>query len=324
MAVDQYTGGVEHAILHLLYSRFFQKFLHDEGMTGSVIEPFTRLFTQGMLKRHGQVMSKSRGNGIAPEEMVAREGADPGRVYLIFLAPPEDDAEWSDRAIAGPVRFLQKVWRLALEAEGFARAGSGASEKVLTRAEMIALVESAPTVRDQALLELLCSAGLRLGEALALTVDDLADRGRAGRFVLIRHRGQGGGAKGDSGREVPIRPSLYARLHQLTLRRPADALTNRLFITSRRRPNGEYAPLAKRSAENMVDVAAERAGISKRVYPHLLRHSFATDWMRRRNDPVTLQRLLGHADLDMIANTYSHPSSTDLYGAMLEYARDDD
>jgi len=198
------------------------------------------------------------------------------------------------------------------------------SEKVLTRAEMIALVESAPTVRDQALLELLCSAGLRLGEALALTVDDLADRGRAGRFVLIRHRGQGGGAKGDSGREVPIRPSLYARLHQLTLRRPADALTNRLFITSRRRPNGEYAALAKRSAENMVDVAAERAGISKRVYPHLLRHSMATDWMRRRNDPVTLQRLLGHADLDMIANTYSHPSSADLYGAMLEYARDDD
>ena len=198
------------------------------------------------------------------------------------------------------------------------------SEKVLTRAEMIALVESAPTVRDQALLELLCSAGLRLGEALALTVDDLADRGRAGRFVLIRHRAQGGGAKGDSGREVPIRPSLYARLHQLTLRRPADALTNRLFITSRHRPNGEYAPLAKRSAENMVDVAAERAGITKRVYPHLLRHSMATDWMRRRNDPVTLQRLLGHADLDMIANTYSHPSSTDLYSAMLEYARDDE
>jgi integrase len=198
------------------------------------------------------------------------------------------------------------------------------SEKVLTRAEMIALVESAPTVRDQALLELLCSAGLRLGEALALTVDDLADRGRAGRFVLIRHRSQGGGAKGDSGREVPIRPSLYARLHQLTLRRPADALTNRLFITSRRRPNGEYAPLAKRSAENMVDVAAERAGITKRVYPHLLRHSFATDFMRKRSDPVTLQRILGHADLDMIANTYSHPSSADLYTSMLEYARTDE
>ncbi|HUZ86927.1 MAG TPA: tyrosine-type recombinase/integrase [Candidatus Baltobacterales bacterium] len=197
------------------------------------------------------------------------------------------------------------------------------SEKVLTRTEMTALVESAPTVRDQALLELLCSRGLRLGEALALTVDDVQDRGRAGRFVLIRHRLQGGGAKGDSGREVPIRPSLYARLHQLTLRRPPDALTNRLFITSRRR-HGEYTALAKRSAENMVDVAAERAGITKRVYPHLLRHSFATDWMRRRNDPVTLQRLLGHADLDMISSTYAHPSSSDLYDATLAYDREDE
>ncbi len=133
MAVDQYTGGVEHAILHLLYSRFFQKFLHDEGMTGSTIEPFTRLFTQGMLKRHGQVMSKSRGNGIAPEQMVANEGADAGRVYLMFLAPPEDDAEWSDRAIAGPVRFLQKVWRLAIEPDSLARVGSGSTDEVLTR-----------------------------------------------------------------------------------------------------------------------------------------------------------------------------------------------
>jgi leucyl-tRNA synthetase len=136
MAVDQYTGGIEHAILHLLYSRFFQKFLYDEGMTGTVVEPFTRLFTQGMLKRHGQVMSKSKGNGIAPEEMVANEGADAGRVYLMFLAPPEDDAEWSDRAIAGPVRFLQKVWRLALEPEGFAASASpdaDASDEVLTR-----------------------------------------------------------------------------------------------------------------------------------------------------------------------------------------------
>jgi leucyl-tRNA synthetase len=140
MAVDQYTGGIEHAILHLLYSRFFQKFLLDEGMVGDVAEPFTRLFTQGMLKRHGQVMSKSKGNGISPEHMVSHEGADAGRVYLMFLAPPEDDAEWSDRAIAGPVRFLQKVWRLATEPESFASAvpvsasaSASASDEVLNR-----------------------------------------------------------------------------------------------------------------------------------------------------------------------------------------------
>ncbi len=197
------------------------------------------------------------------------------------------------------------------------------SEKVLTRAEMQALVESGQTIRDQALLELMCSTGLRLGEALALTVDDLADRGRAGRFVLIRHRSKGGGAKGESGRELPVRPALFSLLRQLTLRRPADALTSHLFITARRRPNGEYAPLAKRSAEDMVDVAAERAGIKKRVYPHLLRHSFATDFMRRTNNPVTLQRILGHADLSMIANTYSHPSSTDLYESMMGYLQKD-
>src|SRR5207248_10087416 len=136
LAVDQYTGGVEHAILRLRSARFFQKFLMDEGMVGDVSEPFTRLFTQGMLKRHGQVMSKSKGNGISAEQMVANEGADAGRVYLMFLAPPEDDAEWSDRAIAGPVRFLQKVWRLVEEPDSFldggAAAGSGASPAAST------------------------------------------------------------------------------------------------------------------------------------------------------------------------------------------------
>jgi len=198
------------------------------------------------------------------------------------------------------------------------------SDQVLSREEMTALVESAPTVRDRTLLELLCSTGLRLGEALALTGEDLIDRGREGRFVAVRHRSRGGGAKGDSGREVPVRPALYTSLRQLTLRRPADAFTDKLFITNRRRPNGEYAPLAARSAQNMVDVAAERAGITKRVYPHLLRHSFATDYMRSRRDPVTLQRILGHADISMIADTYAHPSSSDLNNAMMDYLRSED
>jgi len=133
MAVDQYTGGVEHAILHLLYSRFFQKFLSDEGLAGSATEPFTRLFTQGMVKRFGQVMSKSKGNGVAPDVLVAREGADAGRVYEMFLGPPEDDAEWSDQAIAGPVRFLERVHRLAADPESFEVSGEGASDEVLTR-----------------------------------------------------------------------------------------------------------------------------------------------------------------------------------------------
>jgi leucyl-tRNA synthetase len=121
MAVDQYTGGVEHAILHLLYSRFFEKVLHDAGLVEPV-EPFLRLFTQGMVKRHGQVMSKSQGNGVAPDELVKREGADAGRIYEMFIGPPEEDAEWTDSAVAGPVRFLHKVWRLVLEPESIERA----------------------------------------------------------------------------------------------------------------------------------------------------------------------------------------------------------
>ena len=132
MAVDQYTGGIEHAILHLLYSRFFQKFLRDNGKT-HVSEPFAKLFTQGMVRRGGQVMSKSKGNGVAPDDLVGREGADAARVYEMFIGPPDEDAEWSDAAIAGPVRFLQQVWRLVDSPEAIEVIGSDASGEVLRR-----------------------------------------------------------------------------------------------------------------------------------------------------------------------------------------------
>ncbi len=126
MPVDQYTGGVEHAILHLLYSRFFTKVLHDAGLL-NVSEPFTRLFNQGMVKRFGQVMSKSLGNGVSPEELVAAQGADAGRIYEMFIGPPEEDVEWSDAGLNGVVRFLQRVWRLVLEPESIVEGGSGAA-----------------------------------------------------------------------------------------------------------------------------------------------------------------------------------------------------
>ena len=132
MAVDQYTGGIEHAILHLLYSRFFQKVLHDAGLIEPV-EPFQRLFTQGMVKRFGQVMSKSKGNGVAPDDLVAKEGADAGRLYEMFIGPPEEDAEWSDEAVAGPARFLQRVWRLAIDPDSFPVTGTGADPSLLRR-----------------------------------------------------------------------------------------------------------------------------------------------------------------------------------------------
>ena len=132
MAVDQYTGGIEHAILHLLYSRFFQKVLHDAGRVDAT-EPFARLFTQGMIRRGGLVMSKSKGNGVAPDDLVARDGADAARIYELFIGPPDEDAEWSDAAIAGPVRFLQHVWRLVESPDSFQVTGSDASMDVLRR-----------------------------------------------------------------------------------------------------------------------------------------------------------------------------------------------
>jgi len=116
MAVDQYTGGVEHAILHLLYSRFFAKVLHDAGLL-EVQEPFMRLFNQGMVKRFGQVMSKSAGNGVSPDELVDKQGADAGRIYEMFIGPPEEDVEWNDSGLNGVVKFLHRVWRLVLEPE---------------------------------------------------------------------------------------------------------------------------------------------------------------------------------------------------------------
>jgi len=132
MPVDQYTGGVEHAILHLLYSRFFMKVLHDAGLV-EASEPFTRLFNQGMVKRFGQVMSKSLGNGVSPDELVAAQGADAGRLYEMFIGPPEEDVEWTDAGLNGVARFLQRVWRLVLEPESIAVEGNDADARVLAR-----------------------------------------------------------------------------------------------------------------------------------------------------------------------------------------------
>jgi leucyl-tRNA synthetase len=132
MPVDQYTGGVEHAILHLLYSRFFVKVLHDAGLI-KVTEPFTRLFNQGMVKRFGQVMSKSAGNGVSPDELVAKQGADAGRVYEMFIGPPEEDVEWTDAGLNGVARFLQRVWRLVIEPSSIVVEGGGADGRVLAR-----------------------------------------------------------------------------------------------------------------------------------------------------------------------------------------------
>jgi leucyl-tRNA synthetase len=109
--VDFYSGGVEHAILHLIYSRFFSRVFRDIGMT-HIDEPFTRLLTQGMVLNAGQVMSKSKGNVVDPDDMIEKFGADALRLYVMFVAPPEKEIEWTDAGLEGSFRFLMRVWRL--------------------------------------------------------------------------------------------------------------------------------------------------------------------------------------------------------------------
>lgn len=111
MPVDQYIGGVEHAILHLLYSRFFMKALYDMGYV-AYDEPFTNLLTQGMVLKDGAKMSKSLGNVVSPEEIIEKYGADTARLFILFASPPEKDLEWSDQGVEGCYRFINRVWRI--------------------------------------------------------------------------------------------------------------------------------------------------------------------------------------------------------------------
>ncbi|HHJ00602.1 MAG TPA: hypothetical protein ENJ81_00260 [Candidatus Aerophobetes bacterium] len=136
MPVDQYIGGIEHAILHLLYSRFFIKALRDLGLI-KVGEPFKRLLTQGMVIKDGAKMSKSKGNVVDPGEMIERFGVDTVRGFILFAAPPEVDLEWKEQGLEGINRFLRRVWRLVNEE--LDRSGQ---EKVKVRAEFLEIHRS--------------------------------------------------------------------------------------------------------------------------------------------------------------------------------------
>ncbi len=115
LPVDQYIGGVEHAILHLMYARFFTKALADLGVAPKNLrEPFSRLFTQGMIRLGGTKMSKSKGNLVAPEEILDHQGADALRLAHLQVKPPQEDVDWEDLGIDGCSKFIGRVWRLAL------------------------------------------------------------------------------------------------------------------------------------------------------------------------------------------------------------------
>ncbi len=151
MPVDQYIGGIEHAVLHLLYARFFTKVLHDAGLLEAK-EPFTRLLAQGMVYKDGAKMSKSKGNVVSPDEIVAKYGADTGRLFILFAAPPEKDLDWSDQGVEGSHRFLRRVWRLVEEITRqsvWGGSDTGPVEAVLNRAVHAAMKKVTDDIQER-------------------------------------------------------------------------------------------------------------------------------------------------------------------------------
>ena len=167
--IDQYIGGVEHAILHLIYSRFFTKVMRDLGLTTND-EPVKNLFTQGMVIRNGAKMSKSKGNVVAADEVVAKYGADTSRLFALFAAPPEKDVDWNDAGVEGQYRFLGRVYRFATRNADRAIVAGGPS----TEADKKALRKLHQTIQK-------VTVGFR--DALAFQHVDRRDHGAGQRAV---------------------------------------------------------------------------------------------------------------------------------------------
>src|SRR5262249_23504269 len=166
--VDLYVGGVEHAILHLMYSRFFVKVLYDMGMV-DFTEPFTRLLNQGQGINQGRSMSKSLGNGRDPGEQLAAHGVDAIRLTMIFASPPEDDIDWADMNPDAQVKFLGRVWRLAGEA-GAAETGPGTGDSELRKVTHRTIDEVTRLV-EAARLNVAVARPMELGSAARRAID---------------------------------------------------------------------------------------------------------------------------------------------------------
>jgi leucyl-tRNA synthetase len=172
--VDQYIGGIEHAILHLLYARFVCRVLHDFGLVGFE-EPFTNLFNQGMITRYAEAsgrvekMSKSRGNTVSPDELIDQMGADTERVYTLFIGPPEKEAEWSDEAVAGAYRFLGRIWRMA---EKLAEAPAIAPADAELERERHAAIQRVTQSMERFHFNTAVAALMELGNALSRSLED--------------------------------------------------------------------------------------------------------------------------------------------------------
>lgn len=170
--VDQYIGGIEHAILHLLYSRFFTKVLRDAGMV-DFAEPFTNLLTQGMVLKDGSKMSKSKGNVVSPEEIINQYGADTARLFILFAAPVDRDLDWSDDGVAGAYRFLRRVWRIMeifedrikSASDDYDTAALNAEEKELRRVLHATIKKVTEDIRDRFMFNTAISSIMELVNA---------------------------------------------------------------------------------------------------------------------------------------------------------------
>jgi len=185
LPVDQYVGGIEHAILHLLYARFFNKLMRDEGFIKND-EPFTNLLTQGMVLKDGTKMSKSKGNTVDPQELIEKYGADTVRLFTMFAAPPEQSLEWNDDAVEGAHRFLKRVWRIVNE-EGrldslrqwydsgaIVDASNLSDEQKKRRAEIHSLLEQANRDVEKYQFNTVVAAAMKIVNAVS-SVTDVSD-----------------------------------------------------------------------------------------------------------------------------------------------------
>lgn len=189
--------------------------------------------------------------------------------------------------------------------------------EVLSREEIQAMEDIAKTERDKLIVRVLADTGVRLGELVGLRTSDLVLQGRR---QYLRVRG-----KGALERLVPISPTLHSRLRRFVDRsRPKDVVGDRLFIALRRNSNGELEALTASGVEQMIKLNAQGAGIEKRVYPHLLRHSFVTWSLTRGMNPIQLAQIVGHSSLAMIQQVYSHLTPTDAYDAMIRVLQAED
>lgn len=182
--------------------------------------------------------------------------------------------------------------------------------EILTRDEIQAMEDKANSERDAIIVRLLGDTGIRVGELVSIQTNDLIDRNRQ---FLLRIKG-----KGSRERLVPVLPALYRRIERYAkTKRPTDASGNWLFVSSRRSPDGSYQSLTENGVQQLIRDLAERAGIKRRVHPHLFRHSAATYYLQRGMDSLLVAQMLGHTSLAMIQRVYAHLNTTDVHGALL-------